>query len=62
MTTPLHHYLPDTDGCDETFDVYRESTFLISIPFWEEADAAEALARHVVAALNAADQLEAIDE
>lgn len=51
-----YHYTRDTDGCDETFDVYREGVFLLSLPYWDHETQAEALAKHLVAALNAHEQ------
>jgi hypothetical protein len=46
-------YHRSTDGCDETFNVLTPTGHhLLSIPFWDEADRAEAEARLVVEVLN----------
>ncbi len=57
---PRYHFRRDKDGCDDTMELYaigQERPFAC-IRFWDEPDTddateAEALARRVVAALNA---------
>lgn len=48
-----YRYSRDSDGTDETFDLYREDVFLLSIPYWDDKVQAEALIQHIVAAMNA---------
>jgi|GEM_PF-3969267 len=50
-----YRYSKDADRCDQTWDIYAGDSLtpIISIPFWDDEVETEALARHVVAALNA---------
>lgn len=50
MTT--YYYILSSDGCDETFDVYRDDECLASFPFWEQKTHAEEQAKRLVALLS----------
>ncbi len=57
--TRPYSYCPGTDGCDDTWDIVSDRTgsVVASVPYWDWPDDAEAIARDLTAARDAAELL-----